>query len=56
MVCLGTFLLSFLYCIGVIDFIVNKICPCGEVCLTLNTLGIFFIGLLYHALATTYGV
>ena len=42
--------------LGVVDFCVNKICPCGEVCLTLNALGILFVGLLYHFVATVYGL
>jgi hypothetical protein len=29
LVCGGTFILSILYVLGVIDFCVNKICPCG---------------------------
>lgn len=55
-VCGGTFLLSILYVLGVIDYCINKICPCGEVCLTLNTLGIFLAGIIYHCVATVYGV
>ena len=30
--------------------------PCGEVCLTLNTLTIFLAGLMYHFIATIYGL
>jgi len=56
LVCSGTFVLSILYAIGVIDFCINKICPFGEVCLTLNTLGIFLIGIIYHCIATVYGL
>ena len=55
-VCGGTFILTILYVIGAIDYCLNKICPCGEVCLTLNTLGIFLIGLIYHCIATFYGI
>lgn len=49
-------MLSILYMLGVIDFCLNKICPCGEVCLTLNTLGIFLVGIVYHCFATLYGL
>jgi hypothetical protein len=56
LVCGGTFILSILYVLGVVDFCVNKICPCGEVCLTLNALGIFLLGIIYHCLATVYGL
>lgn len=55
-VCGGTFLLTILYFLGIVDFCINKICPCGEVCLTLNTLGIFLVGTFYHFVATIYGV
>lgn len=41
---------------GIIDFCFNKIIPCGEVCLTLNTLLVFVAGVLYHCVATVYGV
>lgn len=52
----GTFLFTALYVLGVIDFCINKVCPCGEVCLTLNTLGIFLLGIVYHFVATIYGL
>ena len=55
-VCGGTFLLSLLYMVGILDFCINKIMPCGEVCLTLNTLTIFLAGLIYHFVATIYGL
>jgi hypothetical protein len=55
-VCFGTLILSVLYMIGVVDFCFNKVIPCGEVCLTLNTLVIFIAGVVYHCLATLYGV
>lgn len=42
--------------LGVIDYCINKVCPFGEVCLTLNTLGIFLIGIVYHCIATVYGL
>ena len=56
LVCGGTFILTVLYLLGVIDFCINKICPFGEVCLTLNTLGIFLVGIIYHFIATVYGI
>lgn len=56
LVCSGTFILTILYMLGVIDYCINKICPFGEVCLTLNTLGIFLIGIIYHCIATVYGL
>ena len=55
-VCGGTILLSLLYMVGILDFCINKIMPCGEVCLTLNTLTIFLAGLIYHFVATIYGL
>ena len=55
-VCGGTFLLSLMYMVGVLDYCINKIVPCGEVCLTLNTLTIFLTGVIYHLIATVYGV
>jgi hypothetical protein len=55
-VCLGTLLLTVLYMVGIIDFCFNKVIPCGEVCLTLNTLVVFVAGVLYHFVATLYGV
>ncbi len=42
--------------LGIIDFLFNKIIPCGEVCLTINTLLIFISGVVYHFIATLYGV
>lgn len=56
MVCSGTFILSILYILGVIDYCINKICPCGEVCLTLNTLAVYLVGIIYHCIATVYGI
>lgn len=56
LVCGGTFILTILYILGIIDYCINKICPCGEVCLTLNTLGIFLLGFIYHCIATVYGI
>ena len=56
LVCGGTFILTTLYVVGAIDYCINKVCPCGEVCLTLNTLGILFLGLFYHCIATIYGI
>ena len=55
-VCGGTFVLTGLYFLGIIDFFVNNICKCGEVCLTLNTLGVFLVGIIYHFVATIYGL
>ena len=55
-VCIGTGLLTVMYMIGLLDYCINKIIPCGEVCLTLNTLTIFLAGLIYHMIATIYGV
>lgn len=55
-VCGGTFLMSLVYMIGLLDYCINKIMPCGEVCLTLNTLTIFFAGIVYHCVATVYGL
>jgi hypothetical protein len=55
-VCGGTALLSVLYMLGILDYLINKVIPCGEVCLTLNTLTIFISGLLYHFIATIYGL
>lgn len=55
-VCGGTALLSILYMIGLLDYCINKVMPCGEVCLTLNTLTIFLAGLMYHFIATIYGL
>ena len=52
----GTALITVMYMIGLLDYCINKIMPCGEVCLTLNTLTIFFAGLIYHIVATVYGV
>lgn len=54
--CLGTALMSVLYMIGLLDYCINKIMPCGEVCLTLNTVLIFLAGLLYHCAATVFGL
>ena len=45
-----------MYMVGLLDYCINKIMPCGEVCLTLNTLIVFLAGLLYHFLATIYGL
>ena len=45
-----------LYAFGILDFCINKVCPCGEVMLTLNTLGILLAGLIYHCVATVYGL
>jgi hypothetical protein len=42
--------------IGLLDYCLNKIMPCGEVCLTINTLTIFLAGLIYHFVATVFGV
>ena len=55
-VCICTALLTIMYMIGLLDYCINKIIPCGEVCLTLNTLTIFLAGLIYHIIATIYGV
>ena len=55
-VCGGTALLSVLYMVGLLDYCINKIIPCGQVCLTLNTLTIFIAGILYHCMATVYGL
>jgi hypothetical protein len=55
-VCGGTFLMSFIYMIGLLDYCINKVMPCGEVCLTLCTLTIFFAGIVYHCVATIYGL
>lgn len=54
--CLGTALMSVLYMVGVLDYCINKVMPCGEVCLTLNTVLIFLAGLLYHCAATAFGL
>lgn len=55
-VCGGTFLMSLIYMIGLLDYCINKVMPCGEVCLTLNTLTIFLAGIAYHCVATVYGL
>jgi hypothetical protein len=54
--CVGTALMSILYMIGLLDYCINKVMPCGEVCLTLNTVLIFLAGLLYHCAATVFGL
>ena len=48
--------MSIMYMVGLLDYCINKVMPCGEVCLTLNTLTIFLAGLLYHFVATIYGL
>ena len=55
-VCAGTALITAMYMVGLLDYCINKIIPCGEVCLTLNTLTIFLAGLVYHMIATVYGL
>ena len=52
----GTALITVMYMVGLLDYCINKIMPCGEVCLTLNTLTVFFAGLIYHIVATVYGI
>ena len=52
----GTLILTLLYFCGIIDYCINKVIPCSEVCLTLNTIGIYAIGVIYHFVATLYGL
>jgi hypothetical protein len=42
--------------VGLLDFCINKVLPFGEVCLTLNTVLVFLLGLLYHCAATVFGL
>lgn len=56
LVCVGTALMSLLYMVGILDFCINRFMPCGEVCLTLQTVLIFLVGLLYHCAATVFGL
>ena len=55
-VCFVTAIISIMYMVGLLDYCINKVMPCGEVCLTLNTLTVFLAGLLYHFIATFYGL
>lgn len=48
--------MSIIYMTGMLDYCINKVMPCGEVCLTLFSLTIFFAGLVYHCVATVYGL
>ncbi len=42
--------------IGIIDTCINRMTLCGEVFLTINALGIFAFGIIYHFIAMLYGV
>ena len=51
-----TLLFSVLYSLGAIDKCVRWMNMCGEVFLTINTLGIFVFGAIYHVVAMVYGM
>jgi hypothetical protein len=51
-----TLILSVLYYFGVIDSCISRLTICGEVCITVQALGIFIFGLIYHFVAMCYGV
>lgn len=51
-----TFIFTVLYALGVVDKCISKMSICGEVCLTINALGIFIFGAIYHLIAMIYGV
>lgn len=51
-----TLLFTILYYLGVIDSCISRLTICGEVCITINALGIFVFGSFYHLIAMCYGV
>lgn len=51
-----TLVFTVLYALGIVDKCISKMTVCGEVCLTINALGIFVFGAIYHVIAMIYGV
>ena len=51
-----TLIITVLYALGIVDKCISKMTICGEVCLTINALGIFVFGAIYHVIAMIYGV